>query len=392
MSDGLSIGLYTYSTQPRGSVVHCAALADALSARGHAVTVYALAKPGAEAFFRALDAQLVLIACAPAPAGSAALIAQRIAEFARCIRELMPEHDIHHAQDSLAANALLRGRPRHGAVVRTVHHVERFASDSLREYQARSIQEVDAILSVSELTQQDVWRDYGVASQRVHNGVERARFGRASAGSVAQLRRKLGISESEPVIVSFGGIEPRKNTLRLLSAFSALRAQLPARWVIVGGASILDHSAYRDEFERQLALCGEDTRRSVVCTGVLSESEVTATYGLAHVVAAPSLQEGFGLVALEALAAGVPLVASRRAPFTEYLDDGCAWLVDPENCAGLTLALREALQGSPERVRRGLERARGFDWECVAREHEALYRKLAYARPSQQGWSRNRYA
>jgi hypothetical protein len=44
----LSVGLYTYSTQPRGSVVHCAALADALVEAGHRVTVYALAKPGAD--------------------------------------------------------------------------------------------------------------------------------------------------------------------------------------------------------------------------------------------------------------------------------------------------------------------------------------------------------
>jgi glycosyltransferase-like protein len=260
MNAPLSIGLYTYSTLPRGSVVHCAALADALSARGHAVTVYALAKPGAESFFRPLDAQLVTIASGPAPATLDALIEQRIAEFSRCVRELMPEHDVHHAQDCLAANALLRARPRQGLVVRTVHHVEHFESPSLEHCQARSIYDADQVLSVSAMTQRDVRERYGVESHRVGNGVESARFERTAAARVSQLGHRLGLREHEPVIVSFGGIEPRKNTLRLLDAFLTLRRQhVPdARWVIVGGASILDHTAYRDEFERRLALCSRD--------------------------------------------------------------------------------------------------------------------------------------
>jgi glycosyltransferase-like protein len=375
--EALSIGLYTYSTQPRGSVVHCAALADALSARGHSVTVYALAKPGAESFFRALDAQLVLIACEPTPATMEALIEQRIREFSRSVRELMPAHDVHHAQDCLAANALLRSRPRRGAVVRTVHHVEHFESESLMQCQARSIYDSDAILTVSAMTQQDVQRGFGVTSERVSNGVEPARFERPSSARVRQLRRRLGLVEGEPVLVSFGGIEPRKNTLRLLDAFLALRARVPVRWVIVGGASILDHSAYRDAFERRLATCSDAERRAIVCTGVLSEHEITAAYALASVVAAPSLQEGFGLVALEALAASVPLVASRQPPFTEYLDEGCAFLIDPEDTEALTGALAAALAGSPERVQSGLERARRFAWDNVARQHEGVYRGLA---------------
>jgi glycosyltransferase-like protein len=377
----LSIGLYTYSTQPRGSVVHCAALADALCARGHSVTVYALAKPGSESFFRALDAQLVLIACESKPATMEALIEQRIHEFSRSVRELMPEHDVHHAQDCLAANALLRGRPRQGAVVRTVHHVEHFESASLTQCQARSIYESDAVLTVSAMTHDDVQRDFGITSERVSNGVERARFERPSAASVNQLRHRLGLHEGEPVIVSFGGIEPRKNTLRLLEAFLALRAQLPVRWVIVGGASILDHSAYREAFELRLAMCSEADTRAIVCTGVLSEHEIAAAYALASVVAAPSLREGFGLVALEALAASVPLVASRQPPFTEYLDDDCAFLIDPEDTQALADALAAALRGSPERVRNGLLRARGFAWDRVARQHESFYRGLPASSP-----------
>lgn len=392
MSTGavLSVGLYTYSTQPRGSVVHCAALADALVEAGHRVTVYALAKPGAENFFRPLDAQLVSIACEAAPATLEALIEQRISEFARCVRELSPAHDVHHAQDCLAANALLRARPKRGAVVRTVHHVEQFESASLEHCQARSIHDSDLVLTVSDTTKQDVLMQYGVASERVHNGVDTARFSRGARQrekDVAQLRARLGIGSAHPVIVSFGGIEPRKNTLRLLDAFVALRKrELEARWVVVGGASILDHSAYRREFESRLLAHGDDDRRAVVCTGVLSDAQITACYALADVVAAPSLREGFGLCALEALAAGVPLVASARAPFTEYLDADNAILVDPENTDELTAGLRRALsfEGRAERVQSGLIRARRFRWSNVAAEHVHLYEQLVEQRLSEQ--------
>ncbi|MDB4976719.1 MAG: mfpsA 3 [Myxococcaceae bacterium] len=384
----LSVGLYTYSTQPRGSVVHCAALADALVEKGHSVTVYALAKPGSESFFRTLEAQLVLIACEPAPQNLEQLIEQRISEFARCVRELSPMHDVHHAQDCLAANALLRGRPKRGAVVRTVHHVEHFESSSLEHCQARSIYDSDLVLSVSEMTQNDVQRLYGIASERVDNGVERSRFERPARSAVAQLRMRLGLGDertASPVLVSFGGIEPRKNTLRLLDAFLGLRRSQPqARWVIVGGASILDHSVYRDEFERRLARASEADQRAVICTGVLSEAEIAASYGLADVVATPSLREGFGLCALEALAAGVPLVASRRAPFTEYLDDRSALLVDPENGSELLEALERALssEGRAERTRRGIECAQDFCWSRVAEQHQRLYGALLEAEPA----------
>jgi glycosyltransferase involved in cell wall biosynthesis len=171
----------------------------------------------------------------------------------------------------------------------------------------------------------------------------------------------------------------------LLDAFVALRKREPsARWVVVGGASILDHSAYRDEFERRLALYSPEDQRAVVCTGVLSDAQITACYALADVVAAPSLREGFGLCALEALAAGVPVVAADRPPFTEFLDQDNAILIDPENTDELAAALRRALSydGRAERMQSGLVRARRFRWSHVAAEHQGLYERLIELGPA----------
>src|SRR5258708_34408688 len=124
----LSVGVYTYSTRPRGSVVHAMSLAEALVAAGHDATLYALCKPGAS-LYRPLACPVELIPAAAAPADPDALIRQRIEELVCGLRRLARRHDIFHAQDCLAANALLAARSGASApVVRTVHHVERFDS------------------------------------------------------------------------------------------------------------------------------------------------------------------------------------------------------------------------------------------------------------------------
>src|SRR5271168_5209806 len=102
----LSIGLFTYSTRPRGSVVHAASLAEALVGLGHAVTLYALSKEGGH-FHRPLACPVELIEAGQAPDDMDALIAQRIEEFGAGFRALQPRHDVFHAQDCLAASSLV---------------------------------------------------------------------------------------------------------------------------------------------------------------------------------------------------------------------------------------------------------------------------------------------
>src|SRR3954470_16918741 len=120
-----SIGIFTYSSKPRGSVVHAACLAEALQRKGARVTLYALSKPGDE-FYRSLACPVRLIRAETAPTAVDALIRQRIAELHAGIRSLAVKHRIAHAEDCLAANALLAAKPDLGGacLVRTVHHVE----------------------------------------------------------------------------------------------------------------------------------------------------------------------------------------------------------------------------------------------------------------------------
>jgi glycosyltransferase-like protein len=369
----LSIGLFTYSTLPRGSVVHTACLADALVDLGHDVTVYALDKDR-RGFFRPLRAQLRLVPAAAAPETTAALVRQRAAELASYLIAHGGAHDVHHAQDCLSAAGLLaaRAQGRRLTLARTVHHVEAFADSYLARCQERSVREADLCFTVSDTVRRDVQHTFGVDSVVVGNGVDTRRFSGARASSLRVWRARLG--PGAPVVLTVGGVEERKNTRRTLGAFARLRARWPqARLWILGGATVLDHGAYRAEFDRARDRLPPETQAAIVELGVVGEADVPALFGLADVLAMPSLHEGFGLAALEALAAGLPLVASARAPFTGYLDETCAVLVDPLSEEAIAAGLGEALAASPARREAGRLRAEAHSWARVAARHAPAY-------------------
>jgi glycosyltransferase-like protein len=384
-----SVALFTYSTLPRGSVVHTACLADALHDLGCDATVYALDKER-RGFYRPLRAHLRLIPACPTPRSTAELVRVRAIELADYLERARASHDIHHAEDCLTANGLLtlRSRGVELDVVRTVHHVEAFADPFLEGCQRRSIRDADLCLAVSQAARDDVAHRFGIAAASVSNGVDFERFSCVDADRVAVFRRRLGEGR---VILAVGGVEERKNTLGTLRAFARVFASDPSlRLWILGGATVLDHGAYRDEWDRTLASLPGGVRAAVSELGVVVDDDVPALFHVASALAFPSLHEGFGLAALEALAAGLPVVASNRAPLTELLDDECATLVDPCSSDDIARGLMVALQiGAEEgrlpsrrvtRRRAAAERARAYSWSRVAIMHLEHYARLRCAR------------
>ena len=388
----LSVGVYTYSTKPRGSVVHATGLAEALVAAGHDATVYALAKPAAT-WHRRLACSSQLIAAADAPADSDALIRQRIDEFVSGFRILDMRHDIFHAQDCLAASALLAARARiAGPMVRTVHHVERFESAYLADCQRRSILSVDAVFSVSRRTQRDVLEQFGRTTRLVDNAVDADRFLAVRPGGRQWLQSRYGAAVDDVIVLSVGGVEPRKNPTVALAAIARAYAIQPRlRWIIVGGHSLWDHSDYIARFEAECALLPADLRARIVRAGTLSEQDMTSLYSTSDILLCPSIQEGFGLCVLEAMAAGAAVVVPGRGPFTEYLDANCAKLVDPGSVDSVAQALVELAVDPRLRSRlvaAARVRARRFSWSRAAATHLSHYESIrsgAYARVASSG-------
>jgi len=375
-----SIGIFTYSTKPRGSVVHAACLAEALQRKGAQVSLYALSKAG-DAFFRPLACDVRLIPAGPAASEVDALIRQRIAEFRTGLRSLAVAHEICHAEDCLAANALGGARKELGAkLVRTVHHVEHFESPYLTECQERSVAEADLVLSVSRITSREVQATFGRHAPVISNGVDLARFASASVTDEQRLREQLCLSPTDLVVLSVGGVEPRKNTLTALRAVArAFSTEPRLRWVIAGGASIWEHGDYQREFARQLSALPADVRQRISVLGTIPEAQLTALYRMSEVLLCPSLQEGFGLCVLEALAARCAVIVPRGAPFDEYLDERCASFVDPSSAAEIAAALSRLLIDEGWRRRsaeQGYECAQRHSWDLVAERHLVRYESL----------------
>jgi glycosyltransferase-like protein len=373
-----SIGIYTYSVKPRGSVVHAASLAEALADEGADVTLYALAKNG-DGFFRPLRCPLVLVPAGPAPAEPDRLILQRIAELQAGMATQRARHDVYHAEDCLTASALVSAVPRLAPVVRTVHHVEHFESPYLAACQRRSIIQSDLVLSVSRRTAREVESEFGRGSRIVHNGVDLSRFGAPHTPEPA-LARDLALSADDVLVLSVGGVEARKNMLQALDAMiGALVGSPRLHWVVAGGASIWDHSELERRFDARVAELPDGVRRRILRTGAVDEPTLTWLYQRSDLVLCPSLHEGWGLCVLEALAAGTAVIASARAPFTEYLDFDVACLVDPTSTVaiqGAVLALAGDARRRAELGAAGRKRAEQFSWRRAAQAHLEAYRAL----------------
>ncbi|MFK3737825.1 MSMEG_0565 family glycosyltransferase [Massilia sp. TN1-12] len=380
MDAALRIALLTHSTNPRGGVVHAIELGDALHALGQLATVLA-PDPHGRGLFREPRCGWTGV---PAHAVNGSLVArvrQAIDDYVAWFeRADTPRFDIYHAQDSISANALavLRTRGVIPGFVRTVHHLDDFDDPQLAAWQERGYRDADRVLCVSRLWHETLAREHGIAALQVANGVDLARWTPTPNERDPALRLALGLGPG-PVVLAVGGVEPRKNTLRILQAFLLLRARLPhAQLVIAGGASLLDHGAYVEEFEAQAAAAGlaRGPGRALQVLGRVDDMDMPALLRCADVLAFPSLREGFGLVVLEAMASGTPVVVPRIAPFTDYLPaDACAW-AEPGDPASIAAALLAACDPSTAaRLRaRGAAVCAEHGWHRSAVRHLAIYR------------------
>jgi glycosyltransferase-like protein len=313
MSAPLRIAILARSTDPRGGVVHALELGDALTRLGYEATVHAPDASGG-GFFRNTLCRTIGVQVSPTGRDVTAMVDTRVGDYLRHFEPAAHRRfDIWHAQDSISGNALatLKERGLIRSFVRTVHHVDRFADPRLAALQWRAIAAANGLIAVSRLWRDWLARRFDHIPALVGNGVDTARFSPAPDAGDDTFRTRFDLPRGAPVFLAVGGIEARKNTVRILKAFVRVHGQMPtARLVIAGGASILNHGAYQADFAAALAQSGLP-ERAVIQTGPLPQALMPALYRAADTLVFPSIKEGFGLVVLEAMASGVPVVASR---------------------------------------------------------------------------------
>ncbi len=185
------------------------------------------------------------------------------------------------------------------------------------------------------------------------------------------VRRWYGITD--PYILYVGNFKPHKNLARLIQAYSALPETLRKTYRLVLAGGDRDHRPALERQARSLSVDGQ-----VLFPGLIRDDDLPEIYSGCVLFILPSLEEGFGLPALEAMACGAPVVASNRAAIPEVVGDA-AVLFDPGNVAALTEAMTAALlqPDRRERMRRqGLARAGEFTPERTVGRVVALLREV----------------
>jgi glycosyltransferase involved in cell wall biosynthesis len=238
------------------------------------------------------------------------------------------------------------------------------AEYSTAEFRARfaaqarhAAESADLIVAVSAFTADQVVELLGVSRERirvVHHGITPLEI-----PAVAR----------ENVVLCVGAIQRRKNQAELVRSFAAM----PGDWSLV-----LAGSEGYEAAETRKAIEQSPARDRIQITGYISPTELATWYGRARIFAFPSLDEGFGMPILEAMAAGVPVVTGNRSALPEVAGDA-ALIVEAGRSGDLADALKLLAADEAKRnelIQRGLERAKMFSWQKACQETLQVYREL----------------
>jgi alpha-1,3-rhamnosyl/mannosyltransferase len=250
-----------------------------------------------------------------------------------------------------------------------VRHPEWHPKDRVKYFEKYCLQQltkVDAIITISEFIKKEIINLLGINPTKIYVtllGVNR----HFTPGG----KRIGGLPKH--YLLFLGNLEPRKNLVTLLTAYRSLPGNLRKRYpLVIAGAS----GWHTKELKNALHLFQGDEKP--ILTGYIPQTLLPDLYRGASLFVYPSFYEGFGLPVIEAMASGVPVVASNTTSLPEVVGDAGV-LVNPYNVDELKDALAEILENEEKRMElseKGLERARLFSWEKCARETVAVYEKV----------------
>lgn len=246
-----------------------------------------------------------------------------------------------------------------------------------------ALRQSDLILTVSEHSKAQILDYFGLPSSRVaaiSEGPSHV-FGPLPRDETRRhILQRCGIGEAQRFVLYVGGISPHKNLKTLIEAYKQLIEDpkfADVKLVLVGDyqgdAFHSDYPALKNQVE------ASQLEEQVIFTGFVPDDELAHLYNAAAVFVLPSLEEGFGLPIVEAMACGTPVIGSDRGSIPEILGEG-GLLFDPLRTETLLLALQQVLGDeslAQEMKRKGLARSKLFTWEAVALHTLAIFAQVA---------------
>lgn len=380
-----------------GMNVYVRELARELARRGARVDIFtrqeeadapqvAVAEPGV---------RVIALPCGPFGPQAKIAFAPYLSEFAAAVdgwaRANRCTYDLIHAHYWLSgvAGNLLRCRwdvpllQTFHTTAQAKNHVARNAAEeeaaSRLLGERRLMHQVDAIMALNPQEKAGMTWFYGAEPDKVcvvPAGVDTTLF---TPGDRVEARRAVGMPPEQPAILFVGRIDPIKGLDVLVDALCGLRSALwspaPPHLYLIGGTP--DDPGYAALIARARA-CGLD--EAITFVGSVPHADLAPWYRAADVVAVPSFYESFGLVAVEAMAAGTPVVASNVGGLAFTVEDGTAgFLVPPKDPDALAAALRRVLADPALRDTLGAGAtvaADRFSWPTVTDRVLHIYDRL----------------
>jgi len=251
------------------------------------------------------------------------------------------------------------------------------------EIERRTMAGSDRVVALTAIDRQQILRHYATHSpiDVIPGGVDLNRFSPMPRG---QARAALGLAPHQKILLFVGRIQRLKGLEVLVRAFARL-GDLDARLLVVGGQpGTSPESREIARLQHLVAKLGIEDRTGFV--GAVAHEQLPLYYSAADVTVMPSSYESFGLVAVESLACGTPVVATRVGGLTSIVHDGETGLLVPWRDAQMFAeSLRRVLEDTDLRRRlaaNARESVLGYGWDRIADEHLALYEDLrAASRP-----------
>ncbi|HHT9126245.1 MAG TPA: glycosyltransferase family 4 protein [Candidatus Brocadiia bacterium] len=237
-----------------------------------------------------------------------------------------------------------------------------------------AVKKAKKVITVSQQSRTDIINILGVNETKVVsilNGVSDDFHRINDTRRLEAFRVKHGLAKD--IILCVSTLQPRKNIDVAIRAFSQLKRQkdIPHQLVIVGRKGWLWKDIMRLVLELNL-------QKDVIFIGAVEDEQLPLVYNLAEVFLNPSSYEGFGLTCLEAMACGVPVIATNVSSFPEVVGDA-GILVTPKSVEELAQAIFDVLSNSSlrdELIKKGIERVKMFSWTQTAEKTIGVYKEV----------------
>jgi D-inositol-3-phosphate glycosyltransferase len=344
----------------------------------------------------------------PVPAGPVApydknLILEHLEECIDGICRFAERHhiayDIIHSHYFVSGAVALRLRHRwHIPIVQMFHTLGAMKNQVARSdeetetggriaIERRLLHEVDAVVAATPIDRDQMVAHYAADPSRIHIipcGVNTHTF---QPQPRQDARARLGLARDKHLLLCVGRMEPLKGIDTLIRAVALLREQEPAHYarvqlLIVGGEPASQPAHWNSEQRRLTALAAElGITQAVTFLGAQPHSALPDYYAAADLLAMPSHYESFGMVALEALACGTPVIASAVGGLKLLIEDGSSGLLvppgDPHALADRLCLLLVNQQRAVDMAFAARQRALLYSWQQVAEQISRLFDNLS---------------